>query len=746
MKKRYEQQNSVSFTRELLIGLGEASVRKSYYPELQHRMAELERFRLLLDQAPDAIFLIDLSTMSIVDLNTTARSCFAINCNLPDLPQLESLLSINLVDSIADLEEPRILEGFFNCSSKGVIPVEVTISRATLHDVSYAVVVARNITERRISEDRLQAAYEELHASYEELESLYGHLSAAEETLRKKVNELEQSEARYRLAMEGANDAIWDWDLINDSLTISSHGYETLAITAETEHNHNAFWRARIHPEDLPIREQALALHLSGQSPQYEADYRFSPTPGNWLWIRAKGKALFDKHGKPLRISGSLTDITEHKQYEQQIHYLAYHDTLTDLPNRVSFCEELDSFIEQCESTKVYGGLFLLDIDNFKLVNDSLGHTAGDGLLQQVAQRLKTFYPAKSIAARLGGDEFVVLIRGLNLDELEYWAKNLQTLFDRPIAINGINLALSCSVGVTAVTATLSMTEVMREADIALNQAKAAGKKSFCLYKPEMQEAVLNRIELEHELRTALAANDFVMYYQPEIDLETKQIVAFEALIRWKHPQKGLIPPLSFIPLAEETGLIVPIGEFALRSACRFGIEFNRARINPVRISVNISALQLMQDDFAAAVCRIIAEENYPPELLELEITESILMESFATNVRVIEFLRSKGITISLDDFGSGYSSLTYLRKLPINIIKLDKDFIQNIVHDTVTTSIVKAIISLARNLKLPVVAEGVETIEQLETLHQLNCPYIQGYYISRPLPSKEALAFKVKI
>ena len=746
MKKHYNQQDSASLTRELLIGLGETSVRKNYYPELQHHIAELERFRLLLNQTPEAIFLVELSTMRIVDLNETARLCLGNNSNL-DLSTLESLFSTNLVDNISNLDEPRTLEGLFNCSSKGTIPAEITISRAMLHDTSYAVIVARNITERRLSEDRLQAAYEELHASYEELESLYGHLSTAEETLRKKINELEQSEARYRLAMEGANDAIWDWDLINDSLTISSHGYETLAITSETEHNHNAFWRSRIHPEDLPNREQALALHLSGESPQYDTEYRFSPTPGNWLWIRAKGKALFDKNGIPIRISGSLTDITEHKKHEQQIHYLAYHDTLTGLPNRFSFNKKLDNFIAQCESTEVSGGLFLLDIDNFKLVNDSLGHIAGDGLLQKVAQRLKAFYPAKSIAARLGGDDFAVLIREINLDELEYWAKSLLKLFDSPIAVNDMNLALSCSIGVTAVyTTTLSAAEVMREADTALNHAKAGGKKSFCLYKPEMQKAVLNRIELEHELRNALAANELIMHYQPEIDLETKQIVAFEALIRWKHPQKGLVPPLSFIPLAEETGLILPIGEFALRSACRFGIQVNKAQKNPIRISVNISARQLMQDDFGAAVCRIIAEENYPPELLELEITESILMESFAANVRVIEFLRSKGITISLDDFGSGYSSLTYLRKLPINIIKLDKDFIQNIVHDNATNSIVRTIISLAQNLNLPVVAEGVETIEQLETLRQLNCPYIQGYFISRPLPHEEALAFKVKI
>lgn len=746
MKKHYEPEGTANFARELLIGLGETSVRKNYYPELQQRMAELERFRLLLDQAQDAIFLVDISTLNIVDMNTAARSYTGISSTLPNLIDIGKVLSFDFKSIAADLSHHLVAECTLS-GRDGSIPVEVTISRAVLQDIDYAVIVARNVSDRKIAEDRLQATYEELHASYEELESLYGHLSTAEEALRQKVNELQKSEARYRLAMEGANDAIWDWDLINDSLTISSQWYEALGITSETENNHNAFWRAHIHPEDLPIREQALANHLAGRSPYYEVEYRFTPTPGQWLWILAKGKALFDSKGIPTRISGSLTDITERKKYEQQIYYLAYHDTLTGLPNRVSLLEQIDRFLAVAAANKRFGALFMLDIDNFKLVNDSLGHTAGDELLAQVGNRLKAFYPDKTFAARLGGDEFVIFIRETALEELELWAKKILKMFDQPISISGTNLALSCSVGVAAVCAdTLVTTDLLRNADTALNQAKAKGKKSFCLYKSGMQEAVIERIQIETELRHALEANELIMYYQPQIDIASKQIIAFEALLRWKHPQKGLIPPLSFIPLAEETGLIIPIGELVIRSACRFGREINKLQSRPVRISVNISARQLMQDNFAATITRIIAEENFPPELIELEITESILMKSFSTNVQIIKMLQAKGITIALDDFGSGYSSLTYLRKLPINVLKIDKEFVQNLVYDNVTYSIVRTIIALANTLHLSVIAEGVETIEQLNALSLLNCPNIQGYLISKPLPAEEALSFEVHL
>ncbi|MDD4600693.1 hypothetical protein SDC9_20840 [bioreactor metagenome] len=752
MKKRYEEKESVNFTRELLIGLGETSVRKNYYPELQKRMAELERFRILLDEIHDSIFLIELPSMHVVDMNTTARLCLGLSSDLADEVDITNLFSLNLSKHLTDFHESLTLECFFYCE-KDTLPVEVTINKTPLQNQDYAIIIAHDITARRRSEEQLQATHEELHASYEELEALYGHLSAAEQALQIKVSELEQnhqflqeSEARYRLAMEGSNDAIWDWDLINDSLTISSHGYDSLGVTDETRRSHNAFWRSHIHPDDLSIREHALAQHFTMQAPHYEAEYRFSPAPGTWVWILAKGKALFDDQGKPIRISGSLTDITERKTYEQQLQNLAYHDILTGLPNRACFYEYLDKFIAQCERNRGCGALFLLDIDNFKLVNDALGHTAGDELLKKIGSRLKNLNLDQAIIARLSGDEFVLLLPEIGLPELEIWAKRILSLFDRPIAVSGTNLAISCSIGVSPISSgSLSRSDILRYADTALHQAKAAGKKSFRLYKPEMQEAVTHRIQLETELRQALAANHLVMYYQPQLDLASNRITAFEALLRWKHPEKGLIPPLSFIPLAEETGLIIPIGEFALRSACQFGRQLNKSQSNPVRVSVNISARQLMQDDFAATVTRIIAEEDYPPELLELEITESVLIESFAANVQKIKLLQAKGIIISLDDFGSGYSSLTYLRQLPIHTIKLDKDFIQNVEKDPTTHSIVRAVLSLAYDLNLSVIAEGVETLEQLEALRLLNCSYIQGYFISRPIPAEEALSFCLK-
>lgn len=746
MRKRFDTDQQVTFTRELLIGLGESSARKSHYPELQRRISELERFQLLLDQALDAIFLLDSETGLIMYVNSTAISyCGGCASELIGAT-LDRWLAIPGHPSISDAESvfltPFRSEECCLTNRDGIIlPVEVSIKRVELQEGAFLVIVARDITERKRLQEYQCQVHEELHANYEELEALYGQLSTAEDAMRQKVQELEisqaslaESETRYRLALEGANDAIWDWDLRRRKLSVSHNWHEKIGFTSDDSDEYITLFASRVHPEDASARATALASHFAGETDHYRAEYRIQLTSGEWVWILSRGKALFDEKGNPVRMCGSYTDITERRQQQERMVHIAFHDALTGLPNRYSLNQVLAGISGKYEETVT--GVFLLDLDNFKLVNDSWGHSVGDKLLNEIAGRLRTVEMKGITVFRLGGDEFVIVMDKLTRGLVSYWAERILGLFDPPAMIQETQLPLSTSVGVALFQHGMNPEDVLRHADIALHQAKNAGKQTWRLYQPEMQQPILERIRLERELRIALKEEQFLLYFQPQYSLHGFP-VAMEALLRWDHSEKGLVPPLSFIPVAEETGMIIPIGDWVLRSACQFGRLYTE-RYGGLRVAVNVSARQLMQDDFTQRVLAIIEQENFPPELLELELTESVLMESFDANVSKLKKLRNRGIRIALDDFGTGYSSLTYLSKLPIDTLKIDKSFIHEASKQK-DSSIVGIIIKLAHELKLSVVAEGVETIEQLNTLQKLGCDYLQGYLTNPPLPLEQA-------
>ena len=468
MSRRYDEPEERSFTRDLLIGLGESSVRKIYYPELQQRMLDLERFRFLLDQVPEAIFLVDYETEKIIDVNATARNCDEKNPNgligekIGSYFRLAAPLGMETQISFLELLLGGACE-YFLAYKGGSLPVEVSTSRVSVQEKEILVIVARDITERRQAEKKLQEAHEELYTNFEELETLYTKLFLAEEALRDKVTELEktqaflaESETRYRRAVEVSSDAIWDWDIVKNEWSISREwavkfGLLPFADQAEEPQtiieDFTTIRDARIHPDDIDNQQKAFEKHRAGKSGIYEVEYRFLVPPGRWIWLLDRGKIVFSGDGKPIRMVGSYSDITTRKQQEERIRHMAYHDALTDLPNRVSLYETLVEFLTKSGNGQIHGGLFLINIDNFKLVNNSWGHACGDELLAEVAERLKTIVPLEGHAARIGGDEFALLLKNFDFEQADLWAKRALSLFYRPFYAYGNQVALSASVG-----------------------------------------------------------------------------------------------------------------------------------------------------------------------------------------------------------------------------------------------------------------------------------------------------------
>lgn len=568
-------------------------------------------------------------------------------------------------------------------------------------------------------------------------------LALLDRTEHKQLEILQERCERYQLAENGSVDAIWDWNIVTNQIHYSNRWYQMLGYWVGGIHNNFATWERLLHPDDREETLKRLHQHLEHRTP-FIAEYRLRMRNGQYRWVLTSGQAIWNEQGQPVRMSGMTSDITERKLAEEEIKQLAFYDVLTHLPNRRLLLEHLQHSIDAERRDGKQLALLMLDLDDFKAVNDSLGHAAGDEILQQVAVRLKARLRQKDTVARLGGDEFVVLIEDVSIPEdaariAEAIIKDLRKPFQLG---QGCDVYIGVSIGISLYPQHgVCFESLMNNADAALYLAKAQGRGCFAYFSDALTLAVRKRIALETRLRQAILQQELRVFYQPQMEFATNKIIGAEALVRWQDPEKGLLSAPHFIPVAAETDLIIEIGAWVLRETCKQGQQWLAAGFPALTLAVNVSAQQFHHGEINALVAKVLAETGFSPAYLELEITENCLMQNQMKAVEILEDLRAQGVRLAIDDFGTGYSSLAYLKSLPLEVLKIDKSFIDNIPELTGDMEITATMINMAHSLSCKVLAEGVETPEQLEFLRTKGCDSYQGYIKSPALPAGEFAA-----
>jgi diguanylate cyclase (GGDEF)-like protein/PAS domain S-box-containing protein len=556
---------------------------------------------------------------------------------------------------------------------------------------------------------------------------------------------LRESEERYALAARGANDGLWDWNLMTGAVYFSPRWKVMLGFREHEIEDRLEEWLGRIHDADRERVKEEIAAHQRGLTPHFESEHRILHKDGGFRWMLSRGLAVQDATGKALRMAGSQTDITERK----------VSDPLTGLPNRLLFIDRLGRLIKHSKRRKdhLFAVLFL-DLDGFKMINDSLGHLAGDQLLVGVATRLeKCLRSSDTVArlgetftvARLGGDEFTILLDDIKeVADANRAAERLMKALAPAFLLAGKEVFTSISIGIALSNIAYDQPEdMLRDADTAMYRAKSLGKARYEVFDADMRASVMARLQLETDMRRALERKEFRNFYQPIVALDSGRVVGFEALLRWQHPTRGMIAPDEFIFVAEETGLIRELGWWSLREACR-QMSAWRARSKAclaMTMSVNLSVKQLLQPHLVEEMQKLLRETLLPPEALKLEITESAVMLDPVGAAEMLQQIKALGVRLAIDDFGTGYSSLSYLHRFPLDTLKIDRSFISGGIGGGDGMEIARTIMPMAKNLRLDVVAEGVETIEQVNLLKKLQCKYAQGYYFSKPLAPAEVPA-----
>jgi diguanylate cyclase (GGDEF)-like protein len=578
-----------------------------------------------------------------------------------------------------------------------------------------------------------------------ELRELMGSFNQMVDEIREKNSLMVETTTRLEEAQRIAHIGNWEWDVEQDNLWCSDEFYRICnIIPSEYKNNYQSLVNL-VHPEERGLFERSIKRALN-QDERFNIEHRILLSDGNERFVHHEGTMTTSKEDSPRRLVGIIHDITERKQYEDQLIKEANFDRLTDLPNRNLLLDRLKQTLLTAKRNNQMVGLLHINLDHFKDVNDTYGHISGDNLLIQAAKRLQSCLRQSDTIARLGGDEFTVILTNLSQEEVaSVVASKIIANLEKPFLVDDYEVFIGASIGITiypndavATNDVHDPVSMLRHADIALSRAKDLGRNTFCYFTPRMDQEVTNRMSLANDLRKAVEQNDFSVYYQPIVDLKTGHIVSAEALVRWFHSERGAVSPAQFIPLAEETGLIGPLGEEILKQACEQAGSWQNLTVSPPRVSVNLSVRQLKLGLSKETIIQTLNNSGLSPSRLTFEITESMIMTDTEESIKWMNSIRELGIDFSVDDFGTGYSSLSYLKRLPVDVLKIDRSFIKDLMTNPEDSSLIETIIAIGRSQRLRVVAEGVEEVNQLNFLHQLQCDSVQGYYYSKPLPAKE--------
>jgi diguanylate cyclase (GGDEF)-like protein/PAS domain S-box-containing protein len=712
--------NDWKLRRDKIIGLGDRSIQKSYYPQLRLNMERLERFHTLLDQTSDNVVLITLPDGVVSDVNAATGRLLGVPANAligKDFVSLGLERSDEILQEMKqDLTEKKVgNELVERCTvlkfeqNGQCLWLDLRYRTAILDGRYYGIVVARDVTERI-----------ENHQILTEL--------------------LAEKEALLDNALVGL---VW----IRERCIVSCNkrfeemfgfkhgeilGQSTLTLY-QAEDSFTAFGT------------EAYRALINGE--RFMGTVMLKKADGSGFWCELTGNALDADNPH----SGSVwifTDVNAHKLALDHAIFLSYHDSLTQLPNHQLLADRLQQAISAAENNREHNvvALINLDLDRFKTINDSLGYTHGNQLLVQIAQRLSDCLQDKGTVSRQGGDEFLLLLP--NLPDTDSCVTLLGQILDRiqqPFVINEHEFAISVSVGIAMYPEDGANFETLRnKSDIAMYQAKEAGRNTYRFFNNSMNQAASELLTTTLGLRKALEQQQFVLYYQPQVEIATGRLIGAEALIRWQHPELGLIPPLKFIPVAEDTGLIIPIGDWVLEEACREVAKWAKAGMEKPVVAVNLSALQFARGDIEASVFRAIDQAGISPDMLELELTESIMMKDTENVLATVKRLKLMGCKLAIDDFGTGYSSLSYLTRFSVDKLKIDQAFIRELANSQDDAVIVRAVIQLAKSLGLKTIAEGIESQQIMDLLRLYRCDEAQGYFISRPMPSDQFMQYLI--
>ena len=631
---------------------------------------------------PAASFLFGYDESELLGMN--------IDVLIPKFSQISP--PVNLEEKVSQLNGEPVIYGFKKDGSE--FPIEFTLGRPVYRNQRQWLVIIRDITERKKAEEGLR--------------------------LMAKI-------------FEGSKDAIVITDT-RSRIIDANEAFTTLTGYDKSEvlHQHPAILNSHRHGDNFYYVLRRTLLKTGAWSGE--------------VWTRRKNNEIYpiwlslysvkDEKNITTHFVGIFSDITARKASENQLKQLAHYDALTGLANRTQFIERLKWTIELAKRNKEQAALVFLDLDRFKLVNDTLGHQAGDELLVEVAQRLKSCVREVDMVSRLAGDEFTIILSSIQTpDDAGTVAKKIIQALTLPVQLEGRDVFISTSMGITVFPMDgITVNHLIKNADTAMYHAKERGRNNYQYFANTMNQKVLDELEMETNLRQALQNEEFSLCYQPQFNLKTKEMIGVEVLLRWKHPILGAISPAIFIPHAEKSDLIIAIGEWVLRTACTRSMVWQSQGLKPLRISVNLSGMQLKQNDLIDKIKLILAETCLPAAFLELELTEGVLMDNVDTTINTLRQLKEMGIRLSIDDFGTGYSSLSYLKRFPIDTLKIDQSFIREITTDSDDNAIASTIIAMAHNLRLKVIAEGVETHEQAAMLEEKKCDEVQGYLFGRPL------------